>query len=211
MDPNSRRPPGRPRSNEQGAPVSDRILYVAMHEFIRHGYDAVSMDDIAKACGVTKASIYYYYPSKAVLLTQSTIRLMNVVRTATLNILQKPLPLRQRLTEVTVNHLKATTSFEFEGFMNKIEAVLTPEQNEEMRKAEHRLLEALADAFEEAARQGEICCTDSWLAARSYMALLMVGHSKQPDGSFTYPDKTQAAVKIIDMLWNGIGTTASHN
>ncbi|EGL16583.1 MULTISPECIES: TetR/AcrR family transcriptional regulator [Paenibacillus] len=207
MSSTSRKSPGRPRSSEQAAPVSDRILQIAMHEFIRSGYDAVSMDDIAKASGVTKASVYYYFPSKAVLLTESTIRLMNVVRAATLKILQKPLPLRERLLEVTYNHLQATTSFDFEGFMNKIETVLTPEQTENMRKAEHQLLEALADAFAEASDKGEIRTADCWLAARSYMALLMIGHSKQPDGTFTYPDKRLAADKIVSMLWDGIGNS----
>ncbi|MCP1200418.1 TetR/AcrR family transcriptional regulator [Notoacmeibacter sp. MSK16QG-6] len=45
------------------------ILRTAAAAFAEHGYDATSMRDLATACGVSKALIYHYYPSKEVLLS----------------------------------------------------------------------------------------------------------------------------------------------
>ncbi len=45
------------------------ILRTAASVFAEHGYDATSMRDLATACGVSKALIYHYYPSKEVLLS----------------------------------------------------------------------------------------------------------------------------------------------
>ncbi len=42
----------------------DHILTVASRMFARKGYRATTMEAIAKACGMNKASLYYYFPSK---------------------------------------------------------------------------------------------------------------------------------------------------
>lgn len=41
------------------------IIENAMLLFARNGYDATTADDIAQACGVNKAMIFYYYKNKA--------------------------------------------------------------------------------------------------------------------------------------------------
>ncbi len=49
-------------------PLRQRLLRETTHLFVERGFDGTSMREIADACGVTKASLYYYYPSKADLL-----------------------------------------------------------------------------------------------------------------------------------------------
>ncbi len=56
MAPNSHPPVGKAR-----------ILETAERLFLTHGYRAVSIRDIANACGVTNAALYYYFPSKEAL------------------------------------------------------------------------------------------------------------------------------------------------
>ena len=53
--------PGRQRT-------ADRILDVAMVEFGTRGYEATSLDDLARLLGIRKQTILYWYPSKDVLL-----------------------------------------------------------------------------------------------------------------------------------------------
>ncbi|RME87654.1 MAG: TetR/AcrR family transcriptional regulator [Anaerolineae bacterium] len=43
------------------------ILEVAERLFTEHGYRATSIREIAQACGVTNAALYYYFPSKEAL------------------------------------------------------------------------------------------------------------------------------------------------
>lgn len=64
----------------------EAILHTAAAFFARHGYDRASMGKLAEACGVSKALIYHYYPSKDALLfdildTHLT-KLVDVVETA---------------------------------------------------------------------------------------------------------------------------------
>jgi AcrR family transcriptional regulator len=44
------------------------ILTRAAHLFARHGYAATSMNEVAEACGLAKASLYHYYRDKYSLL-----------------------------------------------------------------------------------------------------------------------------------------------
>ncbi len=63
-----------------------RILETAERLFLKHGYRAVSIRDIANACGVTNAALYYYFPSKEALfwevLRQHLDRLAENLRAA---------------------------------------------------------------------------------------------------------------------------------
>ncbi len=63
-----------------------RILETAEGLFLKHGYRAVSIRDIAQACGVTNAALYYYFPSKEALfrevLRQHLTRLLAALQAA---------------------------------------------------------------------------------------------------------------------------------
>lgn len=49
-------------------PLRHRLIAEATRQFVERGFDGTSMREIADACGVTKAALYYHYPSKADLL-----------------------------------------------------------------------------------------------------------------------------------------------
>ena len=51
----------------------DAILARAAELFADHGYTATSMNDIAAACGTSKAGLYHYYRDKRELLFQITV------------------------------------------------------------------------------------------------------------------------------------------
>ncbi|MGD8250926.1 MAG: TetR/AcrR family transcriptional regulator [Desulfobacterales bacterium] len=44
--------------------MKETITAVAIDRFFRKGYFATSISEIARECGIQKASIYYHYPSK---------------------------------------------------------------------------------------------------------------------------------------------------
>jgi AcrR family transcriptional regulator len=52
----------------------DSVTDVAFHIFAERGYDATSMEDVARAAGITKASIYHHVPSKEALLARGLDR-----------------------------------------------------------------------------------------------------------------------------------------
>lgn len=60
-------PPVRMPDVEAGAPplpTRERIPQVALALFVRKGYDATSMREIAEQLGITKAALYYHFDSK---------------------------------------------------------------------------------------------------------------------------------------------------
>ena len=48
----------------------EQMLNTCALQFKAHGYAGTSMEMLAKACGLSKASFYYYYPNKQALLMQ---------------------------------------------------------------------------------------------------------------------------------------------
>lgn len=49
-------------------PLRTRLIAEATRQFVERGFDGASMREIADACGVTKAALYYHYAGKADLL-----------------------------------------------------------------------------------------------------------------------------------------------
>jgi AcrR family transcriptional regulator len=81
--------------NDERAPVGDRtpqaerrdqLLLVARAIFAERGFQATTMDDIAKEAGFTKPILYQYFESKTELyreiVNQTAQKLMNSLRTA---------------------------------------------------------------------------------------------------------------------------------
>ncbi|OAS22379.1 TetR/AcrR family transcriptional regulator [Paenibacillus oryzisoli] len=197
------KPLGRPRASQGDMPLNQKILMTAIPLFLSRGFESVSMDDIAKECKVTKASVYYYFPSKSDLLTASMIQLMDNVRRVTLKRLSEPTSLRERLLSITEGHLKAV-DFDLHSFMRKMEATLSEEQMKAMRKSEQGILDTLETEFQKSINSGEIGPVNPRVIARAYTSLLMMGHATDADGNKMFPHEGEAATQIIDILWHGL-------
>jgi AcrR family transcriptional regulator len=61
--------------------TADRILVAAMGEFGTRGYEATSLDDLARLLGIRKQTILYWFPSKEVLLESVVDRSADEVTT----------------------------------------------------------------------------------------------------------------------------------
>jgi AcrR family transcriptional regulator len=53
-----------PAATDVGPPRADAIRQAALDLFVRKGYEAASMRDLADAVGVRPASLYHHFPSK---------------------------------------------------------------------------------------------------------------------------------------------------
>jgi AcrR family transcriptional regulator len=76
----STRGPGRPAQGT-GSDTRDRILESALDLFSEHGYDKTSLREIADQVKVTKAALYYYFPSKQEILGALADRLFDSAET----------------------------------------------------------------------------------------------------------------------------------
>lgn len=201
--PQNHRPLGRPRTSERRQPTSEIILKEATRLFLDHGFQKVSIDDIAKKCDVTKATVYYYYDSKADLFTETMMAMMQRIRKRILVLLQADKPLYHRLLDVAEAHLKATTALDLDSFMRETKSSLSSEQIKKMMEAEEKMYEALEETFHNGVQQGEIKAINAKFAAHAYLAALKVGNYKQSDGSSLFLSEDEAAEQIVNFFWNG--------
>ena len=67
-------------SAEQRKPYDiDSLTDVALRVFAERGYDGASMDDVARAAGITKASIYHHVSGKEALLERGLGRALDAL------------------------------------------------------------------------------------------------------------------------------------
>ena len=70
---------GRPSAKQRRPYNLDAILDVAVSVFRERGYDGSTLDDVARAAGITKASIYYHVRSKEELLARGVGRALDAL------------------------------------------------------------------------------------------------------------------------------------
>ena len=75
----------------------EQILDAARRSFARHGLHATTVDQIARAAGVAKGTVYLYYRSKEELLTHALTEGIAGLRTETLPIITSDAPVDVRL------------------------------------------------------------------------------------------------------------------
>lgn len=193
------RSPGRPRSHDKDQPTHEIIIKAASRLFLENGYKEVSIDDVANSCGVTKATVYYYYATKAELFTETMIQMMERIRKRILSMLQEDVPLRDKLLKVANAHLKATIDIDLDGIMRGTKNSLSEKKVLKMQKAEDQMYQSIEMAFKNAIENKEIVEIDPTFATHSYIALLKIGTRA---GIFRTTE--EAAERIVSFFWNGL-------
>ena len=85
---------------EQKAERQDHILRAALELFLRHGYKKTSMDDVARAAGLTRQGLYFHYHGKDELLRRSVEHALDRGREAVERALAEGGPPEERLWAV---------------------------------------------------------------------------------------------------------------
>jgi AcrR family transcriptional regulator len=87
------------KENEQPA-GRDLILQQATRLFVAHGYNGISMREIAEASNMTKAALYYHFKDKKDLLREIFKGYLAKTNQYFLDSSRKPASTRQRLTDL---------------------------------------------------------------------------------------------------------------
>ncbi|WP_010650418.1 TetR/AcrR family transcriptional regulator [Oceanobacillus massiliensis] len=180
------------------------ILEAATTLFLAKGYKEVSVDYVAEKCNVTKATVYYYYSTKAELFTQSLIILMERIRDNMQLILKEEPSLYSGLKKVAIAHLKATVDIDIEFFLREAKNALSADQIRQINNAEENMYDVVEFAFTEAMNKQEIPSVNPTFATHTYMALMKVGNYKDTEGNPIFPTVPETAEQLIGFFWNGI-------
>ncbi len=185
----------------------DSLTDVALRVFAERGYDGASMDDVARAAGITKASIYHHVAGKEALLARGLDRALAALD----GILAEPGSTRgsagkrvrfivRRVAETACSlQPELTVLFRLRAVSPVTAAAL------ERRRAFDRAVAAL---IERAQAAGEL----SPRIAPGLAARLIFGASNsivewyRPDGSLS---PAQLAAALESLVFEGLGTTKS--
>jgi AcrR family transcriptional regulator len=173
-EPPKRRGPGRPRLAEPSPEYVARreeIVAAAADIFHEKGFDAGTLDDVADALDLRRASLYYYVRSKANLLHLIFERALDVALLKLDEHLQIEDPY-ERL-EALIRHQVTTVASEpslFSVFFDH-RPRLEPKYEQDIHRRERRYLAAYRVAVENAIEAGIISNVDSRYATQAILGM----------------------------------------
>ncbi|WP_165861177.1 TetR/AcrR family transcriptional regulator [Paenibacillus paeoniae] len=195
-----KRRPGRPKSTGT-PPTMGQILRTASQLFMEQGFEKVSLESVAQACGVTKASVYYYFSNKAVLFTESLLFVLKIAHDQTALIVNGSGTLKERLLVVASRHMR-NAHIDFETMMREAAPGLTEEQVTAIRDGEGALHRLLSAVFQQAMDKGEIEHANPILLSHVFTAMMTVRNRKEIVNDLQTVEQT--ASEIVQLLWDGL-------
>lgn len=182
----------------------DTILARAAELFADHGYTATSMNDIAAACGTSKAGLYHYYRDKRELLFQITVGHVARLEQFVLEVLRET---ADADADVRLRALILRFVREYADAQNE-HRVLTEDvrflddaERRQVQDAQRRVVAAFADAI--AAVRPNLARNelDRPLAMLLFGMINWMFTWLRPDGSLTHE---QMAPVVADLFFGGL-------
>ncbi len=153
----------------------DQVVAGARDVFMAQGFEGASVDLIAKKAGVSKATLYSYFPDKRILFVEVAKQECNHQANRALEIDGVDLPAREMLTNVASKMLEFLTS----PFAQRIfricvaESDRFPELGREFYMSGPKLMEdRLVEYFRLATARGHLDITDFRMAALQFQELM---------------------------------------
>jgi TetR/AcrR family transcriptional regulator, cholesterol catabolism regulator len=180
------------------------ILEVAARIICARGYDSASMQDIASACGLTKAGLYHHVQSKEQLLFAIMDYGMDVFEERVLS-KAEPIadPLERLRTCMRLNIELVTKGWSKEVTIILHEhATLTGEPRAAINQRKKRYVRFLEETVAEAQRRGQVREVNPTVAAYSLLGMVLwIYKWYQPEGKLSVE---QVADGMVDLLLQGL-------
>ena len=128
----------------------DQILAASARLFASRGYTATTMNEVAAACGVSKATLYHYVDDKQGLLAQIVAGHVARLETLVLDVAARRLPPEARLRELIHRFMQAYASAEHQHrVLTEDVKFLGPAERERVLDGQRRVVSAFADTVAE--------------------------------------------------------------
>ena len=188
---------GRPSAKSRKAYNFDALLDVAVRVFLERGYDGSSLDQVARAAGITKASIYYHARGKEELLLRGTGRAFD----ALLAVLAEPAAARgpavKRLKHVVRRTIEITIAMTPEvALLLRVRGNTRAERRilERRREFDRLIAQLFAAAQKEKGIRDDV---DARLATRLLFGMLnSITEWSRREGALHAPEIADAVFKV---------------
>ena len=163
-----------PVSSARRELLAGEVLDKAAALFAERGFAATSLKDVADAVGLSRSSIYYYYPNKEALLAELIRGVTLPIATMLREVAETGLPPTAAIREV-VRRLVLWVADPHTHFrlMDRSEAELPPEIAKVHVTAKRRILSELIALVDAAVLAGEARAVDSRVTALSIIGMAM--------------------------------------
>lgn len=176
------------------------ILREAAKLFAENGYGGASMQDIARAVGISKASLYHFFKDKddihATVVTLSVTRLLDLVDSRTRDCTTAADKI-EAFARAHAQHLSESTSFYFasaEGY----HALVQPEIKLRVQRMRDGYEEKLRLFIRDGIEGGEFRALDVKLAARALISCLnWMARWWRPEGPQTAEEMASDYVRLL--------------
>ena len=158
-----------------------QIMDGARRVFLEHGFDGASVNDIVRATGVSKGTVYAYFPSKEKLFETLIFEDRRSQAERLFEIMDDRKPVGEMLREIGLRFGKMLIAPEQIAYIRMIIAASAkfPEAGRAFYEAGPRYGRARLSAYiKEKIRQGELETDDPEMAARQLLELIHCGTSK---------------------------------
>jgi TetR/AcrR family transcriptional regulator len=153
-----------PSRSEQRELKREALLRAAVSAFNRRGFTQTSLDEIAQNLGVTKAALYYYFPTKSALVAACFDRAIKVAYECIATARRDGRDGRGKLTLMLRRYLKIMISELDECLLLTEEHALTPGDRAKLIEQRDALERELRAVVKEGIRDGSIVPCDPKLA-----------------------------------------------
>ena len=180
------------------------VLETAARLICEKGYEAASVQDIADACGLTKAGLYYYIRSKEDLLLEIQNYGMDIFEERVLlPVLSIANPVERLKACMEKNILLVT-----EGWSKEVTIILhehetlTGAARAQINARKKRYVHFLESSFEEAVREGRIRKIEPRVAAFSFLGMILwIYKWFRPEGKIP---SDQLAREVQSLFFGGL-------
>ncbi len=180
------------------------VLETAARLICEKGYEAASVQDIADACGLTKAGLYYYIRSKEALLLEIMSYGMDIFEERVLLPVLGIADPVERLRACMEKNIYLVT----QGWSKEVTIILhehetlTGAARQQINARKKRYVHFLESSFEEAMREGLIRPVEPRVAAFSFLGMVLwIYKWFRPDGKIP---AGQLAAEMQDLFFGGL-------
>ena len=180
------------------------ILETAARVICEKGYEGASIQDIAEACGLTKAGLYHHIRSKEHLLLEIMNYGMDVFEEQVLSqVISIADPVERLQTCMEKNILLVTLGWSKEVTIILHEhATLTGEARAQINARKKRYVRFLENSFAEAIRDGQIRPVNPTVAAFAFLGMVLwIYKWFRPDGAIDAPTLVR---EMQDLLFGSL-------
>ncbi|WP_299080364.1 TetR/AcrR family transcriptional regulator [uncultured Ruegeria sp.] len=185
----------------------DQVLRGAREVFMADGFEGASVDDIARAAGVSKATLYSYFPDKRLLFMEVAQTECSRMADRVISMIDETKPAREVLS-IAATQL---TSFLVSDFAQQVFRICVAERDRfpELGRAFYEAgpqngQRQMAEYLEKAVAKGELAVEDVHIAAEQFSELCKVRIWTRAafgiQNSFTEAEIGEVALQAVDMF-----------